>query len=133
MKTQLRRKRRFVVVATLVVFVFFLLLFGFYILTPEGRRIQRQAIADRTHAEIARIALAVKSFHDLSNHWPISLSELQTNPQQVRVEGGIRDLWGRDYIYSPPNGNEPGKIETFGADGSPFGDKFDGDATVRLE
>jgi general secretion pathway protein G len=42
---------------------------------------------------------------------------------------GIIDPWGRPYLYTPPIGDAPAKIESLGADGKPGGTGEDQDVS----
>lgn len=106
-----------------------------YLLTPTGRAFRTKAMEGRTQLALESIASAAQMFHTNQNRWPANLNELKnTADSRVRVsDDWLTDAWGRHFVYTAPSSNAPGRIETFGADGNPAGNKNDGDAAVTLK
>ena len=105
-----------------------------YSFTPKGRLMQREAISGVTQMQLKNFAAATEQFHSSMNRWPTNLMELQSNKSGTNfLNGHLFDVWKRRYIYTPPTDNASGKIETFGEDGNPDGDKTDGDASIEIK
>jgi hypothetical protein len=100
--------------------------------------IDRNAVASAsTRAELESIACASKAYFRIYGHWPLTLSALTNNPQQVVfVEfqtPEVADGWGRSVLYRPYDVTLGyGSVMSLGKDGKRGGTGHDKDLEAQF-
>ncbi|MCY3001069.1 MAG: type II secretion system protein GspG [Planctomycetota bacterium] len=94
-----------------------------YAIFALGRAVLTSMEQRRLRGELGLIALILNDLAARSGgEYPKELSMLLTPmvPDGPLLKE-ITDPWGREYLYHPPVGGQPGKVWTLGADGMPGG------------
>jgi hypothetical protein len=105
-----RNRRDLIVKITFTTFVLIAAGTGNYYIYSTTIAEHRKAIAsEQTQQELKAISLAAQQFHKQYQRWPRDIFELRNDPKIPFIPR--RDLWGRGYIYSPPNKRLIGRVD----------------------
>lgn len=98
------------------------------------------AFIKATESQIARLAIAVETFHMDMKRAPKSLDELANTTREFNGEARpyvkrvfLNDPWGGPYIYVISEGEESFEIISLGADGQEGGDGENADIRLNVE
>ena len=121
-RNERRRERGMTLIEIMVVIVILGLIASAVAVNVVGQ--MSKARVETAKNDVRKIADGVDTFKVLKGHYPTTEEGLQAIVTAGKCKAGLKDPWGRDYVYLYPGQVHADSfdIKSYGADGAPGGE-----------